>query len=437
MSLVLMCFALHASAQFELEGESLGADVIVTGHAEGDEAAPAFQAIWRNVPGSNAELRMQRPVAGTGRERIMLDRLIESALGAYLDARIHFSKQGVTADLPSGTMASEMNAMISAAMEALNVTGDVTALSEPTRRQLDRLVKIDWSQARFSVDGGDDQDKYLAIYYYVRSQREELERQIRADLLPLASVAVFDEERIPVGQTVAMASTCGTVYDEQNYLCAIDLQLADVGGGAMEPELEEPSMARLEMPLTPTPPAPATEEARVRRRDRWLKTELDQINERIDRLDQRKELWELRDRMDDIEDRLTGLEMEVREGGSGRSRRSNNPLADLSDLTGQNITIRFTRNSTQVDPEYRVLLNEVFEQLARSPEDRVLITGYSDRSGDPALNLRLSEKRARAVRDHLLQRGINGDRLLVNYYGDSRSDTLDPSQRRVEIEWLH
>jgi outer membrane protein OmpA-like peptidoglycan-associated protein len=52
------------------------------------------------------------------------------------------------------------------------------------------------------------------------------------------------------------------------------------------------------------------------------------------------------------------------------------------------------------------------------------------------VNLRLSEQRAKAVRNYLLQRGINPDRLLVNYYGDSRSVARDPGERRVEIEWI-
>ncbi len=82
------------------------------------------------------------------------------------------------------------------------------------------------------------------------------------------------------------------------------------------------------------------------------------------------------------------------------------------------------------------MLNEVFEQLARSPLDQVLITGYTDRSGDPAVNLRLSEQRAKAVRAYLLQRGISAERLLVNFYGDSRSVGRDPGERRVEIEWI-
>ncbi|MBK9760924.1 MAG: OmpA family protein [Flavobacteriales bacterium] len=175
---------------------------------------------------------------------------------------------------------------------------------------------------------------------------------------------------------------------------------------------------------------------KVRKRDRWLKAELDQINIRIDELDQRKELWRLRDRMDDIEGRIDDIGMEVRDLKEGTATKSDNPIANLSDLVGRNVTVRFPRNSCELDGDFRLVLNEVFEQLARSVEDRVLITGYTDRSGDPALNLALSEQRAKAVRAYLLSRGIPADRLLVNYYGDSRSSGRDPNERRVEVEWL-
>ena len=132
---------------------------------------------------------------------------------------------------------------------------------------------------------------------------------------------------------------------------------------------------------------------------------------------------------------MAGLTLQVRDVRSNVPEEEN-PSANLSDLVGRNITVRFDRNSTQLNAEYRVLLNEVFEQLARSSIQRVLVTGYSDRTGDPDQNLRLSELRAHAVRNYLMQRGISAERLLVNYYGDSRSSGRDPSERRVELEWI-
>ncbi|MEZ4740644.1 MAG: OmpA family protein [Flavobacteriales bacterium] len=428
----------QGQATLQLSGESTGDAVIVMGVSE-DPALPepVFQAIWRGVPGGNAVFQLQRTAAPDDRLRLMLDRLMEAGIGAYLDARVRFTKQGVQSEIPSAQLADEIDAMVKAATEELGMPGVFDGLSEPTRMQLSRLTHIDWSQAHYGVDAGDEQDKYLAIYYYVRSQREELERQLRADLLPLVGIAVLGPSTASAGTTVRINSTCGTVFDEQNYLCALDLQLADTGGGGIDPELGDRLMKamaeRRAEPAVDTPEVPPT---KIRKRDQWLKSELDAINERIDRMDQRKELWVIRDRIDDVEDRLAGLELEVNEVRDNANRGSDNPSANLSDLVGRNIAVRFGRNSTTLEAEYQVLLNEVFEQLARAPEQRVLITGYTDRTGDPALNLYLSEMRAKAVRNYLLERGIDKDRLMVNFYGDSKSTGRAPEERRVEVEWI-
>lgn len=423
-----------AACQVILSGTSEGADVIVQGGLT-DGTDPVFRAIWRDVPEGMASFELQRTLATKADARLMLDRLIEAAIGAYLDARVHFTRTGVTTDVPSAMMVTELNAMMSAAIEGTGADVEFAGLSTPTREQLDRVTRIDWSQARFGVEGGAEQDKYLAIYYYVRSQREELERQLRADLHPMATVELLWGDAPSPGTTIRINSTCGTVFDEQNFLCALDLQLADSGGGAIDPELGRSIMQAMAQRAEEEAAIPEVP-MKVRKRDRWLKQELDAINERIDRMDQRKELWELRDRMEDIEDRLTGVELDVEEIREEALPATDNPLANLSALTGRNITVHFERNSTALEPDQRVLLNEVFEQLARAPAEKVLITGYTDRSGPSALNLQLSEQRAKAVRHYLLSRGIDAGRLMVNYYGDSRSEGRDPGERRVEIEWL-
>jgi outer membrane protein OmpA-like peptidoglycan-associated protein len=81
------------------------------------------------------------------------------------------------------------------------------------------------------------------------------------------------------------------------------------------------------------------------------------------------------------------------------------------------------------------LLDEVVRAMREAPESRVLVTGYADRSGDAAFNLALSERRAKAVRSYLLDHGIGAERVLLNYYGASRSTGEDAAERRVELEW--
>jgi outer membrane protein OmpA-like peptidoglycan-associated protein len=77
--------------------------------------------------------------------------------------------------------------------------------------------------------------------------------------------------------------------------------------------------------------------------------------------------------------------------------------------------------------------------LGEYPTYRVLIEGYTDSTGNAASNRILSEQRANAVKDALLDKGINSDRVATRGYGkefpvasnDSRSHRQ--LNRRVEI----
>ncbi len=428
----------------DLRAEGDAASVIVRGYANAEATEPFLQATWRLSADSPATFAYQRLSAPAGDRALMLRPLLISAIEHYLDQRIHFAKKGVVADVSDERILADLNAMAASAAQEFDASEGFNGFTEPTMEQLERVTHIDWSQATFGVDAGVDQDKYLAIYFYVRSQRQELARQLRADLMPLAGVDVFAAEPtgdvFSTGRQLHVPTVCSTVYDDRNFLCALDLG-ADTSLATADGQLTDEFLAGLAVKakrMIDDPPAPPAAEwqPRIRKRDRWLKAELDIINERIDKLDQRKELWGLRDRMDDFEGRIDDIGSEVREIREGGLPAPENPLAELSDLTGSNITVRFARNVSSLDAASRVMLNEVFEQLARSPKDRVLITGYTDRSGDPEVNLALSEQRAKVVRNYLLSRGIEPERLLVNYYGDSRSDHRDPLQRRVEVEWL-
>ncbi|MEO5585425.1 MAG: OmpA family protein, partial [Flavobacteriales bacterium] len=311
-------------------------------------------------------------------------------------------------------------------------------LSSATKEQLVRVSRIDWSQATFGIDGGDDQQKYLAIYYYVKAQRQELERQLHNDLMPLSVVQVLPTEgtaQPDPGKSEPVPTVCRTVFDDDNYLCALDLKL-DSSKALPDVKLTDAMLSEIAAKAKiseEAPPAP-----KLRKRDRWLKTELDAINRRIDQSDQRKELWALRDRMDDMEGRMDDISLQVDELRTDRtpSGTTENPVASLSGLTGRNVTVRFGKGTSDLEQEERNLLDEVVRSMKQGPTGRLLVTGYADRTGDPALNLVLSERRAKAVRAYLIGQGIAGSRVLMNYYGASQSTGSNPAERRVELEWV-
>ena len=70
---------------------------------------------------------------------------------------------------------------------------------------------------------------------------------------------------------------------------------------------------------------------------------------------------------------------------------------------------------------------------------QVQVVGYTDRSGSPAYNQRLSERRANNVANALAQNGVPRNQMSVSGRGenDNRVPTADgvrePQNRRVEI----
>ncbi|WP_345074509.1 PA14 domain-containing protein [Hymenobacter fastidiosus] len=118
-------------------------------------------------------------------------------------------------------------------------------------------------------------------------------------------------------------------------------------------------------------------------------------------------------------------------------------LPDLSALSkGAAVTLSnlyFTQSTATLLPTSRPRLNQLTRMLRAQPALRLEIAGHTDNVGEPALNLRLSEQRARVVRRYLVQQGIDSVRLTAHGYGATRpvADNRDPQQlprnRRVEV----
>jgi outer membrane protein OmpA-like peptidoglycan-associated protein len=88
------------------------------------------------------------------------------------------------------------------------------------------------------------------------------------------------------------------------------------------------------------------------------------------------------------------------------------------------------------------LLNQVAEVLKGHPDLPVLeVQGHTDSTGKPANNLRLSQRRADAVRAYLIKRGIPAERLSAKGYGPDRpvesNETPEgrEANRRVEFRF--
>ena len=85
------------------------------------------------------------------------------------------------------------------------------------------------------------------------------------------------------------------------------------------------------------------------------------------------------------------------------------------------------------------LLDEQYNQVSKQLLYHITLTGHTDADGSPAYNLALSQKRAAAVRDYLLDKGIGSDKINIRASGEERPvasnahEQQKQQNRRVEV----
>ena len=106
-------------------------------------------------------------------------------------------------------------------------------------------------------------------------------------------------------------------------------------------------------------------------------------------------------------------------------------------LTGVN----FETNSAKLTPESFAVLDKVVAVLRLRPNATTEIHGYTDSRGPDAYNLKLSERRAAAVVEYMVEHGIAGPHLSARGFGKAdpvaSNDTAEgrAKNRRVTVEF--
>ncbi|MCS6934708.1 MAG: DUF5723 family protein [Chitinophagales bacterium] len=100
--------------------------------------------------------------------------------------------------------------------------------------------------------------------------------------------------------------------------------------------------------------------------------------------------------------------------------------------------LEFETGKDIIRPKSYASLNSLAELLKTKPNYGLLIEGHTDNVGSDASNLILSQKRANAVKNYLIKRGVDGSKLDAFGYGESRpiatNDTPEGRQRNRRVE---
>lgn len=110
------------------------------------------------------------------------------------------------------------------------------------------------------------------------------------------------------------------------------------------------------------------------------------------------------------------------------------------DFKYKKIILQFLNNKNELDPDQTETINKAAELLNTHPDAAAVVTGYTDSSGYPEYNRKLSEFRANVIKSYLSGKGIKPERIKAKGLGDKNPVASNSTKegkkanRRVEIE---
>lgn len=125
--------------------------------------------------------------------------------------------------------------------------------------------------------------------------------------------------------------------------------------------------------------------------------------------------------------------IELQNGTPDKPFLVNIPLKPIE--VGESIVLKnifFETGSAELKNESVAELTKLVQFMVKNPQIRIEISGHTDNVGSDAMNQKLSENRAKAVMDYLVEKGIDQQRLRSVGYGKTRPiDTNDTEQGRA------
>jgi len=101
-------------------------------------------------------------------------------------------------------------------------------------------------------------------------------------------------------------------------------------------------------------------------------------------------------------------------------------------------SLMFEIGSADLSPDYQDDLAAAAAVFAKYEDTNILIEGHTDNTGSDAINVPLSERRAKAVSSFLAARGVSPERLSEKWYGSSQprypNDTPENQARNRRVE---
>ena len=110
------------------------------------------------------------------------------------------------------------------------------------------------------------------------------------------------------------------------------------------------------------------------------------------------------------------------------------------DVNLDGFSLKFDTDKAELSERVQEELAEIYTILSSNPTVSVVVEGHADETGSEGYNQKLSEKRATAAAEYLIQLGVSADRLSTIGYGETSPLTENntsegrAANRRVEFK---
>jgi OOP family OmpA-OmpF porin len=101
----------------------------------------------------------------------------------------------------------------------------------------------------------------------------------------------------------------------------------------------------------------------------------------------------------------------------------------------------FDWDQSDLGPGAQSVLDAVAAEVSKRSLNSITVVGHADRSGSEGYNVKLGQRRANAVRDALIQRGVNASIIKTETRGESErlvetpDNVREPANRRAQISF--
>lgn len=340
-----------------------------------------------------------------------LENLIGNALSFYVDRLIEVKDDNILIAKTKKTIFKELNSIVREGIKYYNYNplNEFSGFSEQVKKQIEVLFTLDFNSISQSLEKNK--------YYYIQKELNDLKLLLNIEIGNIKNNDMFHVSNV-IHSAILPNDQEELLNEIENLQINAPLENLDV---AMSDQIKD-ILAQVDDESSAAASGDYDLLYSMIKRNSVI---LDSLQKQISNSSLNQNL-NYQNQIDELRATIYDL---IKKGQSSNG-------GELVPNLPQIITTIFAKGQSSLTLGQQFVLNELIDLLAYNPRLKIVITGYTDKSGSYSSNWALSKKRALSVRQFLLNRGIDDNRMILNFYGEKFATNSAEKDRKVEIEFF-